>query len=490
MWTLLCALLLAAPADPQLDDSAERLLRAQRQVVILGGADRSAMHRAMQLKDAPATEGWYPTWLRVYGAYMPEDLVLDGGEQGLLAPVVGVRASVWTGVGSLSPQGTLGDSEAGLLSVRGRAELVAYTPWYELRVSPELWVDAPTVQVGFPIREAYGGFRHGPWQAGFGTERRYVGPSRHGALVFGDDAWSVPMGQVAYEGKIGRAGALRVHVGAGWLQRQRLDVDHPGVILMDFRWAPTSWLEIGATRFGLFGGKGRPLPSLGQLILPTKPHIYDDPNQEEPDQDEIAAFDARITVPLPGPLDYLEVYTQYGGDDLIVNRELGFPRPQLAGIANLAGAELSAGPWVLGAEWARLRDDYFRWYQGHRIYHQGFTQEGRYLGHPNGGDQDTLWLRAGFYPGTWGGQVQVERVRSTQVMELLNDTLFVGLEEQERWRVQASAVYHPPQGGRWRVGYEVERIEGSNFVPGPTLTQHRVLLERQGVPYVLVGAGK
>ena len=79
MWTLLCALLLAAPADPQLDDSAERLLRAQRQVVILGGADRSSMHRAMQLKDAPATEGWYPTWSRVYGAYMPEDLVLDGG---------------------------------------------------------------------------------------------------------------------------------------------------------------------------------------------------------------------------------------------------------------------------------------------------------------------------------------------------------------------------------------------------------------------------
>jgi hypothetical protein len=279
-----------------------------------------------------------------------------------------------------------------------------------------------------------------------------------------------------------------VHVGAGWLQRQRLDVDNPGVILMDFRWAPTSWLELGATRFGVFGGEGRPLPSVGQLILPTKPHVYDDPNQEEPDQDEIAAFDARVTLPLPGPLDYLEVYTQYGGDDLIVNRELGFPRPQLAGIANLAGAELSAGPWVLGAEWARLRDDYFRWYQGHRIYHQGFTQDGRYLGHPNGGDQDTLWLRAGFFPGTWGAQVQVERVRTTQVMELLNDTLFVGLEEQERWRVQASAVYHPAQGGRWRLGYEVERIEGANFVPGPPVTQHRVVLERQGVPYVLWGA--
>ena len=82
----------------------------------------------------------------------------------------------------------------------------------------------------------------------------------------------------------------------------------------------------------------------------------------------------------------------------------------------------------------------------------------------------------------------MERVRSTQVMEVLNDTLFVGLVDQERWRVQASAVYHPPQGGRWRVGYEVERVEGAGFVPGPTLTQHRVVLERQGVPYVLWGA--
>ena len=42
----------------------------------------------------------------------------------------------------------------------------------------------------------------------------------------------------------------------------------------------------------------------------------------------------------------------------------------------------------------------------------------------------------------------------------------------------------------YRQAVQVERTEGSNFVPGPTLTQHRVLLERQGVPYVLVGAGK
>ncbi|MED5369998.1 MAG: capsule assembly Wzi family protein [Myxococcota bacterium] len=488
MLHLLCGLAMSAPADPHLDDTHSRLLRSQGVPLILGGADRSPMHQASQLLSAPAQDGWYDQWVRLYGTYDPEDLVLDGGRQRLSEPVVGLRATAWTGIGGAAPQGTLGDIEEDLVSLRAQAELVAYTPWYEARVVTEIWSEAPSFLLYFPVREAYGGFRHGPWRAGFGMERQFIGPARHGALVLGDSARAFPMGQASYEGELGRAGALRAHVGAGWLQRPRGDVDHPGVLLMDLRWAPTGWLEIGATRFGLFGGAGRPMPSLGQLLLPTDPHVYDDPDRSEPDQDEIAALDARLTLPLPGPLDYLELYTQYGGDDLIIGSIGPLPSPQLAGIANLVGAELSAGPWVVGAEWARLRDDYFRWYQGHRVYHEGFTQDGLYLGHPNGGDQDTLWLRAGYEPGTWGVELQAERVRRTLVLEVLNDSLFTGLEDEQRLRAELNVTYRPPGGGRWRVGYTIENIQGQDFVPGADLTQHRVVIERQGAPYVLWGA--
>jgi hypothetical protein len=59
--------------------------------------------------------------------------------------------------------------------------------------------------------------------------------------------------------------------------------------------------EMGATRMGIFGGEGRPSPDLAQLLIPTDPHVVDDPDQELPDQDEIAALDGRLTLPLaPG----------------------------------------------------------------------------------------------------------------------------------------------------------------------------------------------
>ena len=47
--------------------------------------------------------------------------------------------------------------------------------------------------------------------------------------------------------------------------------------------------------------KARPSPKWGQLILPTDPHVYDDPDGLLPDQDELAALDARLDVAF-GPL--------------------------------------------------------------------------------------------------------------------------------------------------------------------------------------------
>ena len=79
----------------------------------------------------------------------------------------------------------------------------------------------------------------------------------------------------------------------------------------------------------LIAGVGRPPVPLGQLLLPTDPHVYDDPNKAEPDQDELAALDFRVRLPVAkwsgrAPraravegFDYAELYWQYGGEDVI-----------------------------------------------------------------------------------------------------------------------------------------------------------------------------
>ena len=47
---------------------------------------------------------------------------------------------------------------------------------------------------------------------------------------------------------------------------------------------------------------------------------------------------------------------------------------------------------MVAGEGARIFDDYFRWYTGHRIYHQGFTRDGLGMGHWVGGDAMTGWV--------------------------------------------------------------------------------------------------
>ena len=63
---------------------------------------------------------------------------------------------------------------------------------------------------------------------------------------------------------------------------------------MDGRWLVRPEVELGLSRLGIFGGEGRPSPGFGQLLLPTEPHIYDDPERLKPDTDEKASVDFRF----------------------------------------------------------------------------------------------------------------------------------------------------------------------------------------------------
>ena len=396
-------------------------------------------------------------------------------------------------VGTLEPVRQQGDTEPGLVSIRGRADGRAYWGPMEVMFAPEVRADVtPGVDASFVVPTGWVGVHTPSLRAGFGLESRMFGPGRHGGLMLTDNARPAPLGSVAYEHRIGeRFGRFRVEGGMGWLDADRTDVEQPGWLIADLRWAPIPEIELGATRMGIFGGKGRPAPDVGQLLLPTDPHVENDPGQKLPDQDEIAALDARVNLPLGrwinGPrvdagmgfgLDYLEVYTQYGGEDIIA-RELGpIPVPALAGIANLWGAELGVGALTLNGEWARVLDDRFRWYTGHRIYHEGFTQDGVVMGHPSGGDSRTWNVDARWMPGEWGVGLSLEdrvRVGGIDVAQgslraLLTDEHTQSFSLRGWWMTDKTAWLHG--------GLELAHTEGVDFKPGASDWAWRLFIGR------------
>ncbi len=377
--------------------------------------------------------------------------------------------------GNARPLNLFGDAEPGLVSQRFGASLDVQNRWMTLRLAPELGADAGgTGAVGLTGLEAWVAAHWRGLRVGFGTRPRGLGPGHLSGLVIGEAARPWPAGEVAWEGRLPVVGRLRAETSVGWLPGERQDVLRPGVLHMDFRWAPIPLIELGASRLSLFGGtepsgERRPVDVL-QLIAPTDPHVYDDEGRDLADTDELAALDVRLILPLqrwiPGPIDAVEVWYQYGGEDMIVRSIGPLPSPSLAGVANLYGAQVSGERWWVLVERAVLMDDLFRWYVGHRIYHEGFTRDGQSLGHVNGGDQATWWAQAGWTPLPWGGSIWLEQVRRVGAIEKAESgAVFTLMTEEHRWRVGAQAWKLRPGGGHLGLGAELVRTTGRDFVP-------------------------
>ena len=377
----------------------------------------------------------------------------------------------------------LGSSDRSPLSVARRVapmlagDTAAETPAVaSLRADLGAEIDldlAPGAALGLAARDLWAGVDAGWVKAGFGLQRRFIGPGRHGSLMLTDHARPAPLGSVAFEGRPAPwPGRLRFEAGAGWLDAPRDDVARPGWLFMDARWVPVPYLELGATRVGIFGGEGRPAPRLGQLLLPTDPHVYGDPDQSEPDQDEIAALDVRGTLPLATltggavGLDYVEAWWQYGGEDVIARRVAGIPVPSLAGVANLVGVEVARGPWTLAVEHARILDDSFRWYTGHRVYHDGFSQAGLPMAHAGGGDALSWWGAGSWLEGDWGAGIALDRLQRVGVIEAQGDNVFALMSDERTDRVALTGWRREARTGWWRVELGLERVVGRDFVAG------------------------
>jgi hypothetical protein len=381
--------------------------------------------------------------------------------------------------GDLAPEYAAGDEESGIASARLGASVRAYPSVFEIAAEPWVGVDFEEPTGVFRLPEAWAGVHTGTWTAGFGLRERWLGPARHGSLLLTDNAAPAPLASVSWEDQPWRPlGRFHVELGAGWLDRPRDDVDHPGWLLADLRWVPRPEIEVGLSRMSMFGGEGRPAPDFGQILVPSEPHVEVDPARTLPDQNELASFDLRLLAPIArwrkasahprrvGGVDYVEVYWEYGGEDVIARDVLGVPLPSLAGVANLFGAEIASGPLSVTVETSQVFDDTFRWYTGHRVYHDGFTQDGRAMGMATGGDAIATWMAVTFFPVRWGVELSVDQIRSVGVIESSDRGIEALATDEIRRRVGVAGWTLARGRGWWQLRSVLEHATGADFVPG------------------------
>ncbi len=478
-------LVLPAAAAPWSDPVAVEVgdcVRAHALDAFLGDGRRAPVDLAAKLGSS-VEEGVCPEALR---ADLAPELDATGWH-----PTWSVRPWLRLSGGDAVPDGLRGDEEPGLVTGTVGAVGALYSGPFTLLVEPEAQAGAlPGITGSARLATLWGGVAWRGLSLGFGLRDRWLGPGRHGALLLSDNARPPWLGTGVVEGRLpgwfDRLGRFRAEAGAGWLGAPRDDVSRPGLLLTDLRWLPVPWIELGASRLALFGGVGRPPVDLGQLLLPTEPHVYEDPDRVLADQNELAALDARVTLPLRKwtglPIDHVEAWVQYGGED-VIGRKLGpVPYPSLAGVGNLYGVDVKVAPIIVTGEYTRLMDDYFRWYVGHRVYHDGFTQDGRVMGHFGGTDSETLfgavaWEGGGATDGRLRGWT--DWTRRVGVVEALNDKLFTLMTEEHRWRAGVDAMWRLPAGGWITAGYAYEHVTGVGFVPHTTADRHRAYVGLQ-----------
>lgn len=426
-----------------------------------------------------------PPPLTAFPAHLAAALSVEcARDPGSWSPRYSLRPVATVSVGDATPDNLSGDTEPGLLSVRAGGRAAVYSGPFVLRATANGGIDAiPDAAPAYSVPELWLGADTGSWWLGAGRQDRWMGPGRGATLLLSNNAIAPWMANGGLDGHLpgaaSKIGRFRAEVGVGVLAEPRTDVDEPGIMLMDFRYLPVPEFEICLSRASIFGGEGRPDVDVGQLLIPSEPHVYDDPDQELPDQDELAALSFRVNLPLRKrwrlPIDHVSGWWEYGGEDMVARDFGGVPYPTLAGIANLYGGEIHVRPITFTAEYAKLMDDYFRWYVGHRVYHEGFQQSDRVMGHFGGSDSETVWAQLAFdLPSSrvraWG-----DRTRRVFVLETRNERVFALPTEEVRLRVGA-AVDLAWKAAWWSAAYTGASTTGRNFVASDDVVEHRFVL--------------
>jgi hypothetical protein len=156
----------------------------------------------------------------------------------------------------------------------------------------------------------------------------------------------------------------------------------------------------------------------------------------------------------------------------------------LAGIANLYGLEIAKAPFWANIEFALLEDDLYRWYTGHRVYHDGWTIDGLSVGYPTGGDARRLVASAGVAP--WRNhavELTVDSTTHTYIADVLNDHLFSFQNQQTRDAISLEITRFFDLETFVTAEYTTATVRNKQGIPGQDAQEHLFWLRWRGQTY-------
>ncbi len=217
-----------------------------------------------------------------------------------------------------------------------------------------------------------------------GRQSLWWGQGRHGSLVLTNNAEPLDMVRVTNPVPtllpwiFKYLGPFKVDVFWSQLEEGRV-VAEPYFAGLRFNLKPLPWVELGASRTVVFGGKGRPDVEWDDFIT-----ILGGKNLSGggDTSDSIAAIDALLRLPF---LFGAEIYGEVGGED-----EANHFFSKEAYLAGLFLPRIEpSGRMSLRLEYADISDPV--WYR-HSQYRSGYTYEGMLMGHHLGGAAKDSYL--------------------------------------------------------------------------------------------------
>ncbi len=489
---LLLLLAGVASADP-IEILAPHLLReAQADCMLYRRPTRLELARCLARSNA--SDESQAQWDLLLEELGPEYLLVSEGTRSV---TVRPRAAL-TG-GPYVPIYADGDEEPGMVSARADVGVWGGTQHFEVEVDPRIHLDVSPFTAGVDLPVARAAVSWKSLSLELGQKARWYGPDHASSLTWTDNAKPLPgvvgRAEGRLPGKADKLGRFGLDVGMGLIPGERTDADNPGWLIYDIRWLVRPWLELSATRTSIFGGweDGEPLPlDWGEVVLPLTPHTEDDPDKTTADTDEHVFLDLRLTFPLRRwldlPIDYLELYYQYAGENVYMTDSEVLSLPFIQGVASVAGAEAMVRPVFFGFERAIVEDDYHRWYTGHRVYHDGWTRDGRSMGFAWGGD---AWYWTGWVglagAGPWVARASYTHTRKWQVPDVINDHVFV-FPGAERFDLGGLEVDRRIESVGWvSVETAVGTHRNADFVDGDDAVEWRVAVTWRSGPLPVPG---
>lgn len=242
-----------------------------------------------------------------------------------------------------------------------------------------------------------------------GKDSLWWGPGYHGSLILSNNAEPFEMVKVTSQHPFllpwifSRLGPMRPTIFLATLEDDR---DFPKANLFGVRLAfkPAPYFEFAISRVLLSGGEGRAGLDSGDLMSLFIAADDAEHSASSIDGDQIASIDLSYIFLNDTrfiPFSSMKLYGEIGAEDSSGEAKTPTSKAYLAGVLVdepfwLENVNFRA-EWAQTARWDRLGDR--AWYR-HHIYTDGYTYNGRVIGHHMGSDAVDLFLRAEYH---WPG---------------------------------------------------------------------------------------